>query len=98
MTEINLDEEIDRLEKDDLIVKIKPISKKQILIKKQQSELEVLEKYINDIPLVLDPCRLCENKKQNEYQVVCRECMYYYGSNFKVKRLLEKEIKGANNE
>lgn len=67
-------------------------------MKKQQSELEVLEKYINDIPLILDPCRLCENKKQNEYQVVCRECMYYYGSNFKVKRILGKEIKRTNNE
>ena len=90
MTEINLDKEIDRLEKDDLIVKIKPISKKQILINKQQSGLDVLEKYINDIPLILDPCRVCENKKDGEYKEICTDCMYYYGSQFKVKRITEQ--------
>lgn len=64
-------------------------------MKKEQEELEVLEKYINDIPLVINPCRLCVNCTGIRGDITthltekCKDCCYFYGSKFEVK-----EVKG----
>ena len=58
-------------------------------MKKQQSELDVLENYINDIPLILDPCRLCENK-MNIKQFVVSACIIMAATS-KLRGLWEKK-------
>ncbi len=61
---------------------------------KISDQLKSLEGYINDIPLVIDPCRLCDIwKKKKAYDTgheedgdwvegPCRRCCWYYDSQF----------------
>lgn len=51
----------------------------------QSKKLKVLESYINDVPLIIDPCKLCKNKVNGRYQIECGECCYYYASKFEIK-------------
>lgn len=58
-------------------------------------QLDVLESYLNDIPMIIDPCRMCghaRNYKDGfaDYGEECRECCYYYDSKFEVK--FEEEV------
>lgn len=46
---------------------------------------KTLEKYINDFPSVIDPCELCKNKINGRFQIECKDCCYYYASNFEAK-------------
>lgn len=53
------------------------------------TQLKSYEGYINDIPFVIDPCRLCKHqiKKRNivlGYEDKCKECCYYYDSKFEI--------------
>lgn len=54
-----------------------------------KDQLDSLESYINDIPMVINPCRVCKfvdkNKtSHNEHIDVCSECCWYYDSKFEV--------------
>ena len=51
-----------------------------------KEQLKSYEGYINDIPLVIDPCRQCKNvERKNEEQVEkCRLCCWYYTSSFEI--------------
>lgn len=60
-------------------------------MKKQQAELNVLENYINDIPMIVNPCRLCINKKDETHSKKCVDCCFFYGSQFVVKKI---EVEG----
>ena len=53
----------------------------------QESQLKSYESYINDIPLVIDPCRQCKNvERKNEEQIEkCRLCCWYYTSSFEME-------------
>ena len=47
------------------------------------------ESYINDIPLVIDPCRMCKyidaNKESHVKNIdVCKMCCWFYDSKFEV--------------
>lgn len=58
--------------------------------KELKEQLKSLEGYINDIPFVIDPCRLCKHlvKQYNSvlgYSDKCKECCYYYDSKFEVE-------------
>ena len=56
-----------------------------------RKDLEVCENYINDVPNIFDPCKLCVNWDEKTcYNEDCRECCWYYASKFKLK---EKEVK-----
>ena len=55
-------------------------------MKKQQAELNVLENYINGIPMIVNPCRLCVNKKDETHSEKCIDCCFFYGSQFVVKK------------
>ena len=56
-----------------------------------REDLEVCENYINDVPNIFDPCKLCVNWDEKTcYNEDCRECCWYYASKFKLK---EKEVK-----
>ena len=51
-----------------------------------KDQLKSLESYFNDVPLVLDPCKMCKNYDEEKgYKVKCSACCYWYGSNFEVK-------------
>lgn len=51
-----------------------------------ENQLKSLESYFNDIPFVLDPCKMCLNyDNEKGYTEECSTCCYWYGSNFKVK-------------
>ena len=51
-------------------------------------QISILENYINDIPLIMDPCNLCENKKDGNYNTkICIDCCFYYSSCFKYKKI-----------
>lgn len=54
--------------------------------KELKEQLKSYEGYINDIPLVIDPCRQCKNvERKNEEQIEkCRLCCWYYTSSFEV--------------
>ena len=55
--------------------------------------VEILESYINDIPLVINPCRLCVNCTGVQDGLIthlvenCKDCCYFYGSKFEVKKV-----------
>ena len=55
--------------------------------KELKDQLEVFENFINDIPNVIDPCSQCEFKDRSIWDNLekCRECCYYYSSNFKIE-------------
>jgi len=54
--------------------------------KELKEQLKSYEGYINDIPLVIDPCKMCKNEeRKNEEQVEkCRVCCWYYTSSFEL--------------
>ena len=66
-----------------------------------KDQLQSYESYINDIPNVIDPCKMCKNKKE-EYEDVCVDCCWYYPSKFEVafesenKKMSELLIAQAN--
>ena len=51
-----------------------------------KEQLKSYEGYINDIPLVIDPCKMCKvYKEKDEYiEGVCKECCWFYDSKFEV--------------
>ena len=55
--------------------------------KELEEQLKSYEGYINDIPLVIDPCKQCKNvERKNEEQVEkCRLCCWYYASSFEME-------------
>ena len=64
--------------------------------KELKEQLKSYEGYINDIPLVIDPCKMCKiYKKHNGYFMdeykngewkdgACKECCWFYDSKFEV--------------
>lgn len=57
---------------------------------KREIKAKVAE-YINNIPLVIDPCRMCRfMDKDKESHVdnvdVCKNCCWYYDSMFEVDK------------
>jgi hypothetical protein len=64
---------------------------------KIRDQLKSLESYINDIPAVMDPCKMCDiyKKNNNNYdwdhvdehgdhvEGKCKNCCWFYPSNFK---------------
>lgn len=58
-------------------------------LKEQPAEqLAEYEKRINEIPLVIDPCKMCKNEERKTEEQIekCRLCCWYYASSFEVKR------------
>ena len=65
--------------------------------KELDEQLKSYEGYINDIPLVIDPCKMCkiykkhngwfmgEFKKGEWVEGACKECCWFYDSKFKVQ-------------
>lgn len=66
--------------------------------KELKEQLKSYEGYINDIPLVIDPCKQCKNvERKNEEQVEkCRVCCWYYTSSFEIKIKKDKKEKSKN--
>ena len=57
-----------------------------------KNQLESLESF-NDVPLALDPCKMCLNYDEEKgYKEKCSTCCYWYGSNFEVKNIKETKI------
>ena len=67
--------------------------------KEIKDQLKSYEGYINDIPLVIDPCKMCKIYKENNgYEIenynslglfengTCTGCCWYYASKFEVKK------------
>lgn len=67
------------------------------MAKELKDQLKSFESYINDIPLVIDPCRMCKVYKEhngydagdslvnNEWQKgICDNCCWFYDSKFEV--------------
>ena len=66
--------------------------------KEINEQLKSYEGYINDIPLVIDPCKMCKvykakkgydmghyDRKKDEYiEGVCKNCCWFYDSKFEV--------------
>ena len=50
--------------------------------KQISDQLKSLEGYINDIPLVIDPCNICKHHTQLQYEEGCHECTWFYDSKF----------------
>ena len=64
-----------------------------------KEQLKSYEGYINDIPLVIDPCKMCKVYKKNEghdfghydpekceyIEGVCKSCCWFYYSKFEVE-------------
>ena len=65
--------------------------------KELKEQLKSYEGYINDIPLVIDPCKMCkvykkhkgwfmgEFKNREWEEGACKECCWFYDSKFEVK-------------
>lgn len=46
-------------------------------------QLESLEECFGNIPLLLDPCRICENKKGDFFvKDICTSCSYFLREQF----------------
>ena len=66
--------------------------------KELKEQLKSYEGYINDIPLVIDPCKMCkvfkkkdcwdtghyDRKKDVYIEGICKMCCWYYDSKFEV--------------
>ena len=59
--------------------------------KELKEQLKSYEGYINDIPLVIDPCKMCKHKDhtqkafQRNYNIeICKECCWWYPSKFEI--------------
>lgn len=53
--------------------------------KELKEQLESYEGYINDIPLVIDPCKMCKNHSEEKgYDEKCATCCWFYDSKFEV--------------
>lgn len=51
-----------------------------------KEQLKSYETYINDIPLVIDPCKQCKNHDEIKgYAEICSSCSWFYSSYFEVK-------------
>lgn len=53
-----------------------------------KEQLQILETYINDVPLIIDPCRECKWIDDNRESHIkntdmCKQCCWYYDSQFK---------------
>ena len=54
--------------------------------KELKEQLKSYEGYINDIPLVIDPCKMCKNHSEEKgYAVKCATCSWFYASKFEIK-------------
>ena len=64
---------------------------------KISDQLKSFESYVNDIPFVIDPCKICKVYKKNKgYEVTvkdkagnytdgrCPQCTWFYSSKFEV--------------
>lgn len=50
---------------------------------KISDQLKSLEGYINDIPLIIDPCKMCKHHSEEKgYDVFCHVCCWFYNSEF----------------
>lgn len=61
-----------------------------------KEQLKSFEGYINDIPLVIDPCKMCKIYKEHKGWFMdefkngewkegpCKKCCWFYGSRFEV--------------
>jgi len=55
--------------------------------KELKEQLKSYEGYINDIPYVISPCKMCKVYKQNGEQwkyKKCRFCCWFYDSKFEI--------------
>ena len=59
--------------------------------KELKDQLKSYEGYINDIPLVIDPCKMCKiYKKHNGWfmgedeEGTCKMCCWFYDSKFEI--------------
>ncbi|MBO4640869.1 MAG: hypothetical protein J5710_14050 [Treponema sp.] len=53
--------------------------------KELKEQLKSYEGYINDIPLVIDPCKQCKNHTEEKgYEEKCAICCWFYDSKFEV--------------
>lgn len=51
-----------------------------------KDQLKSFESYVNYIPLVIDPCRMCGNHDDKKgYGECCSMCCWFYDSKFKIK-------------
>ena len=52
-----------------------------------REDLEVCENYINDVPNIFNPCKLCEKHDEEiGFEDTCHECCWFYGSYFELKK------------
>ena len=61
-------------------------------------QIEQIEKYINEVPKVLNPCGSCKNKSEI-FSELCAACCYYYDSFFEIDKgnaKIWKSVKAAN--
>ena len=53
--------------------------------KELKEQLKSYEGYINDIPLVINPCKQCKNHSEEKgYEAVCATCCWFYDSKFEI--------------
>ena len=53
--------------------------------KELKEQLKSYEGYINDIPYVIDPCKVCKNHTEEKgYEEKCTTCCWFYDSKFEV--------------
>lgn len=51
-----------------------------------KDQLKSFETYINDIPLVIDPCMMCGNHDDEKgFGEYCSMCCWFYASRFEIK-------------
>lgn len=56
------------------------------MVKKELNEqLKSYEGCVNDIPLAIDPCKMCKYHSEEEgYEAVCATCCWFYDSKFEI--------------
>lgn len=56
--------------------------------KELKEQLKSYEEYINDIPYVIDPCKVCKNHTEEKgYEEKCATCCWFYDSKFEVEKI-----------
>ena len=49
-------------------------------------QMKMFEEFVNGVPGVINPCKLCKNRGDIYYGECCVSCCYFYASNFEADK------------
>ena len=56
--------------------------------KEVEKDIEAMERYFNELPALMDPCKICKHKEEDTGHdiTICPKCCYYHPSLFEISK------------